>query len=392
MSDELEIAVSHEVALLKFRTFDRLNAWVRAEHDHWEWIMMGNPINQQWGIASRVATAFTEIQRRVADQEANLRPLSDLRDVIEQHFRSDGDLLYSRGPAGEAVFSLRERHGEESAAFAYAFQKGWIGINSAANPTQLKAGLLISMPALERPDEISGRLQRERANFKHSTRVELEAIAEARSGQEALVSQGYARGRRLGWRMLKRKAAEWQRHVDDIEAGFADAVQKFKSVEEAYRVYMGLKAPVEYWTDKAREHREAERVAGLNVLYFFISMPVLLAAAFAIGAWQLISHPSIPQPAYFVVSAGLATFAGTMFWIGRMLNRLYLSAHHLRIDADERAVMTQAYLALSAEGAASDAERPIVLNALFRPTADGLVKEDGPDLSIAGAIARLGTK
>ncbi|WOI45625.1 DUF6161 domain-containing protein [Acidovorax sp. BLS4] len=70
--------------------------------------------------------------------------------------------------------------------------------------------------------------------------------------------------------------------------------------------------------------------------------------------------------------------------------RLYLSAHHLRIDADERAVMVQAYLALTNEGKVTEAERVLVLGPLFRPTVDGIVKDDGaPDLSAASILSKL---
>ena len=92
-----------------------------------------------------------------------------------------------------------------------------------------------------------------------------------------------------------------------------------------------------------------------------------------------------------MVSAGLASVAGMVFWVGRLLTRLYLSEHHLRHDAEERAVMTTTYLALTHERAAEETDRQIVLAALFRSTPDGIVKDDGHgDLSIPGLLARLG--
>jgi len=79
-----------------------------------------------------------------------------------------------------------------------------------------------------------------------------------------------------------------------------------------------------------------------------------------------------------------------LFWAGRLLTKLYLSQHHLRQDADERATMTTTYLALTAEQAASDGDRTIILNALFRNTPDGIVKEDGGlDPSIAAALGKF---
>ncbi len=83
--------------------------------------------------------------------------------------------------------------------------------------------------------------------------------------------------------------------------------------------------------------------------------------------------------------------AALIFWIGRLFTKLYLSQHHLLQDAEERAVMTTTYLALTHENAASDEDKKIILGALFRPTADGLIKEDGPsELTLAGALSRIG--
>jgi hypothetical protein len=52
--------------------------------------------------------------------------------------------------------------------------------------------------------------------------------------------------------------------------------------------------------------------------------------------------------------------------------------------------MTQAYLALIKEAAASDQERVVILSALFRGASDGIVKDDGAgDISLPAMIARL---
>jgi hypothetical protein len=40
--------------------------------------------------------------------------------------------------------------------------------------------------------------------------------------------------------------------------------------------------------------------------------------------------------------------------------------------------MTETYLALTKEAAASDADRDIILAAIFRNTPDGIVRDDGP--------------
>jgi hypothetical protein len=70
--------------------------------------------------------------------------------------------------------------------------------------------------------------------------------------------------------------------------------------------------------------------------------------------------------------------------------RLWLSAHHLVIDAQERVVMIETYLALIKEGQLDEKERALVLTPLFRSSSDGIVKDEGaPDLSAAAFFSRF---
>ena len=133
----------------------------------------------------------------------------------------------------------------------------------------------------------------------------------------------------------------------------------------------------------------------MKLLWFFpLATTTLLSVFFLVGRF-LINHPETetskaPLALYVVISGGLLLLSTMLFWVGRLLTKLYLSEHHLRNDAEERAVMTTTYLALSTEGAAAEADRHIVLNALFRATPDGIVKDDGPsDPSLQGVLAKL---
>ena len=70
------------------------------------------------------------------------------------------------------------------------------------------------------------------------------------------------------------------------------------------------------------------------------------------------------------------------FWIGRILLRMYLSGHHLATDAEERRTMIMTFLALAKSKSVQDADRNLILTALFRPGSDGIVKDDAaPEVS-----------
>jgi hypothetical protein len=152
----------------------------------------------------------------------------------------------------------------------------------------------------------------------------------------------------------------------------------------------------DYWTAKAADHRMRERWSVVLVIVYFLAAIVGLSIAFASAGEFLLDQSAVaaaarrPEPSalYLLVTAGLAALSTLVFWIGRLVTKLYLSEHHLRNDANERAVMTTTYLALTRNEKAEPADRQIILNALFRNSPDGIVKEDGVDLSIQALIAR----
>lgn len=59
------------------------------------------------------------------------------------------------------------------------------------------------------------------------------------------------------------------------------------------------------------------------------------------------------------------------------------------MDAKERRTMVMSYLALAHKGKADSEDRKIILEALFRPTEDGIVKDDASaDPNFTGVINR----
>ncbi|KQS55912.1 hypothetical protein ASG17_07630 [Brevundimonas sp. Leaf363] len=172
-------------------------------------------------------------------------------------------------------------------------------------------------------------------------------------------------------------------------------MEKLHATDKAFTEQMGLRGPVKYWKDKAEAHEGSEALLRLFVIAFFvIAMGAIVWAFWSVG-WTLINlalrpdAPAIPSGVYVVASAGLGSAAAVLFWAGRLLTKLYLSQHHLRQDAQERATMAETYLALIENQAADPEDRQVILTALFRTTTDGIVKEEGGlDPSIAAALGK----
>jgi len=51
--------------------------------------------------------------------------------------------------------------------------------------------------------------------------------------------------------------------------------------------------------------------------------------------------------------------------------------------------MVMTYLALSNDDKIDPSDRALILAPLFRTASDGIVREDGPDASVAGLMAKI---
>jgi len=86
-------------------------------------------------------------------------------------------------------------------------------------------------------------------------------------------------------------------------------------------------------------------------------------------------------------------FATFVLWMVRIMVQMFTSSVHLATDAAERVTMLQAYLALLREekAAITPEEKNVILSALFRPAASGMVKDDaGPGTLFEKLLSRVG--
>ena len=135
-------------------------------------------------------------------------------------------------------------------------------------------------------------------------------------------------------------------------------------------------------------------VWGLGFGFFIVSAFVIAAVAYIAGLIVLsVEDANDRAPVYLLVAGALLGITSLIFWAGRLTVKLWLSEHHLRKDATERSIMTETYLALQESEQATESDRAIVLAAIFRPTPDGVVKEEGPaDLGVQAAISKFLSK
>jgi large-conductance mechanosensitive channel len=217
------------------------------------------------------------------------------------------------------------------------------------------------------------------------------AIEDARISYEWLVA-GRKRARRGLISYLKRLRSERRRLAGIAAQEHRAAIDSIRAVEESYLKQMTLQAPVSYWKARGAAHSKKYR----NMVWVASIYAVFASIALAVGGFGFLrlevarlAEMNVPREAVLIEITLFLMIATVVFWVGRVISKIMLSERHLATDATERAVMAETYLALLHDGAVADAERPLVLNALFRASPDGVVKDDGGgDASVAALLAR----
>jgi hypothetical protein len=181
--------------------------------------------------------------------------------------------------------------------------------------------------------------------------------------------------------------------------------EELKQLNATYDAYMALAAPVSYWEEKQKKH-------GNWAKWSFIALTLCMVAFGGVLFWelrgvaQMIEDTRIAAVASTTTNAKLGSAVATAptssalsplldvlatwkigayillvtlaFWFIRLLVRIFLSHIHLENDAAERVTMAKTYLALIRDGSFEGKDNiGTILAALFRPTGDGIVKDEG---------------
>ena len=215
----------------------------------------------------------------------------------------------------------------------------------------------------------------------------------------------------------ERLAKNWDKLEKDFSTRFQRLQeiykQNFEAALSAFNEQQAVKAPVELWKAKQEEHDQKSKTAfrwflcGLAVVSGSASLILFIVFSGADWVAQVLApigcdpenKPELCKGFSFrglLVTGTVLTILTLLLWLTRLRMKEYLSERHLALDARERQAFVQTYLGLVAEGDVSEEakeQRALVYSALFRPSTDGIVKEDGGlDPSITAAISKLLSK
>ena len=309
---------------------------------------------------------------------------SGVSDQLQNIYGGNGFII-SRSPRGEFVESIREYR---SAEVAFGALVTFLGLPCFMAERALVEGAYLALNF----DNLDTR------KASNSAKATINAAAarseRAAADADAAVLRMQETAQLLSRNMVTAGRRSRDRQVRRFQRGHDARIQSIEATERHYKEELKLKSSVTYWSDKSSKHRST------SWLMTRISLGYATAVSVVVGlggfVWlpsrldKLAQGPQQIQVGYLLISVSIALLT-IMFWVGRVISRLYLSERHMASDAEERAVMAQTYLALATDDLVAEGDRALVLTALFRSGSDGIVRDDAaPDISLAGILSRFG--
>lgn len=373
---------------LVFKNAEEAGKWVATLRDSWAWLSdekirpvrtMVNNINQL------VPSGLDQIAAGATDWSVSSTADPSNFVAAVRAFFADRKIPLTSDPAFQTARLLVERGDPVAAAAAIASAAGIIRLtdNASLNRSLIKGVVALELAEAELLDAnttpIANSLKTlsdEFSTLKSNTEIHL-AHSEA-AFENLLISANS----KLDEQETTVRT-EWTEKIEE-------SIKSIKATEAAFREQMKLKASVDYWKDRAIHHQaRANSMRNYLIWYCILGGIALIIALVGLSLAAIHYSTSGNELSIFVKFAAVSAVITTIaLWIGRTLLRIFLSERHLATDAEERRTMVMTYLALTDEGKLEPSDRALVLAPIFRTAADGIVKDDGPDATLAGIIAK----
>jgi hypothetical protein len=371
-------------------------AWIQREQNAWSWLL-----GRSWGAHdAAIRQALNQLnhaQSQANDAEryraSNPQHYAQIVQSIPSYVTDvfvQRKLPHTSSPLFKRIESYRSEAGDLAATF-FASVHVPPPQGHHPQPQELQAwrglveGLLDRYPPAS---SVMSKLQANEASFE-----ELRSRCEALIGEKSTTLDALHRHFQASADSI---AAASSSQTTDFTTAQSERSEQFNSLlrehttaleklRRAFREEMALRAPAEYWSSKRTTHLW---IAGITGLISFLSIAACgwflaqeiqsLLAASASG--------SAPESWKVATLALVSLFA---VWAVRLVVRLFLSHTHLATDASERVVMLKTYMSLlEGDRLSSPEDRQLILQALFRPASDGIVKDEGVPSSLMEYFTR----
>jgi hypothetical protein len=164
-----------------------------------------------------------------------------------------------------------------------------------------------------------------------------------------------------------------------------------RAIEQTYREGLKLKAPVEYWTSRARWQT--------STAFFSFACFALLVLGYGYVAWRIflpfiadLHSDSNLEPKLLVLDLAVVTLPSlAFFWILRLVARVFIQSISRAADARERATLVSTFLALCEDTKTipSEMERLILIRSVSRPGPGDALEEVAQDTILDQMLSAL---
>jgi hypothetical protein len=378
---------------LSFPDLDAIGTWISDERNRFAWLFSGRDLGGGNQLRDHYQRGFQNLQARLQEwrnRPSEPGPAQVFRDTLSSFYSNERTCLSDAAPV-QCAIEINSKLGERAAAGAFALlmnepcEVDFDTVRGIIRAILLRDGIEPSSPGIVQ--SVISRLTSEAAVAAKIHGQVFEQVADKANTFVSEKEQQFAK-------QSTETSERVQGFVDRLNEAGNEAIKSIETTEAAYKEQMRLQAPVEYWDAKAGVHSKAISGSRRRLIVYALGASAALIFGLiwlALKSAAVAATGNTPGDAvaiylkFVAVGAIVTTIA---FWAGRVLLRIYLSDRHLLADAEERVAMIKTYLALSHEGKVEATDRALILAPIFRSAADGIVKEEGPDPSFAGIIAR----
>lgn len=386
-------------------THEEITSWIEQLKNGWGWIgqQRHDPCNRAWqaiaqGFQAPIqALTHAQNHRNQGQAQQAESNLGSARSSLENFIRSNPWLLPKNARKG-FVEVLRDSGQPLEAALIVAH---WMGQDFNGAPIRQAVNALLAWELHERG--IKDRMKTESAALKRLAGDMQGALTQIEGTERTQIE----RFDDLHVRLTEQKNthqsefettqtlrdSQWQELQTKIQG-------ELDQLKETYDKHMALAAPVEYWKAKRSRHKWLSIASFtalcvcMGVVGYFLhtELQSLSKVALNVKTTEPIGMQATLQTATAWQFGAFILMATLGFWFIRLLVRIFLSNLHLENDAAERVTMAQTYLALLRDGSLAKDSISTVLAALFRPTGDGIVKDEGLPPTAMEWLTKLGGK
>lgn len=332
-------------------------------------------------------SARAELQSRVKGLMDNV--LSALRTLYAED--AHGNWI-STEPQGQFILELAKANKDE-AAYALLYLRGANFSDEffAAKSGMLKAHFFKANLGNARGEAELAAIAAITANWRNEAE---KMVTEMTNNRTAAVQLNETHAKALDAQAVTAQQREDQfkefmmirdRHIGEQMAAAKTELEKLAST---YDQHMKLQAPVAYWRNKKDRHLAESARRKFWVIFMGTALFLFLAGY----VWLNFHEKAGVVPWREIV--GFFVLSSMVFWVMKVLVRLFLSAIHLAEDAAEREVMAMTYMALvrgdeTQTKYLDEKDRALVLAPLFRPSSTGVI-DDGAPPHVSEIITKLG--